>query len=102
MIIKELRGKLTMAGPGSWAFDAEAVVDDNGKTVYVHANWYDDFKHYTVSTQSRFDFLAGNTDDAPDGTVLEEYKSLRGAAKSKYIAAIKAANAVMNSLGYEE
>ena len=102
MIIKELKGKVTTGGPGMWAFDAEAIVEDNGKTLYIHANWYDDFKHYTVSERSMFDFMTGASGEDPEVQYLEEYQSLRGAAKSKYYSAIKAANAVINAIGYVE
>lgn len=102
MVIKELRGKVTMGGPGTWAFDAEAVVEDGDKTLYIHAHWYDNFKNYTVSERSMFDFMTGATDEEPGVEWLEEYHSLRAASKSKYYAAIKAANAILNSMGYFE
>ena len=52
--IIDIRTDRTLAAPGVYAFDAEAKVRDleTQEVVYVHVNWCDDFKHYTVSKES--------------------------------------------------
>ena len=99
IIIKEINGKVTTQ-PGSWAFDAEAVFEADGKTLYAHANVYDSFTHLTISDPSVMDYMTDKTDEAVE--VMEQYTSLRSAQKSQYYAAIKAANKVIDSLGYFE
>jgi len=82
--VVSVRGTRTFAGPGMYACDAEATVrTSDGTEVYVHANAYDMFKHYTVSKTSIYDFLTGNGDD-PNAVFDEEYNRLADAKVSKY------------------
>lgn len=69
-VVTELKANRTYAGPGVYAFDAEAVVLDTetDQTVYVHVNLYDGFENYTVSESSLWDDV---DDDDETGDVVE-------------------------------
>lgn len=83
MSITEMRAKKVMAGPGNFAYIAEAkVVDGNGKEVYVTVNYYDGTE-YTVQEQSVYDFLAGYGDE-PCVEFAENYGALGEAKNSAY------------------
>ena len=73
--VMEVRGKRTFAGPGMWAFDAEARVVDRDETeLYVSVNVYDAFKHYKVSRTSTFDAECGGCpDDAEPDEEFEKW-----------------------------
>lgn len=67
--ITEIKGEKTFAGPGAWAYDAEAVVRDTetDSVMYVHVNEYDEFKCYAVSESSLMcDDLTGDGTDAKE------------------------------------
>lgn len=127
-VVSEIRGKRTMAEPGVWAYDAEAVVSGNGEdTVYVHVNEYDMFKHYTVSKSSFFDSIESGTkmsdeecaafdeeiakiftdgienvdlDGGEDAAVdfIEEYSKLADAKQSKYYKVFDTLNKVITRM----
>lgn len=85
MRIIELRAKVTTACAGAEGYDAEATVEEEGKTMYVHVNRFDGNETFTVSEQSVYDFLTGNAEEEPeDVEYLEEYDKGAGAGASKY------------------
>lgn len=69
---------------GMYAYDAEmAVKNDEGKLVYLHANYsYGD--HFTVADVSIYDWMTNESDEEPNVTFIEEYDSLESALSSKY------------------
>ncbi|MDO5520826.1 MAG: hypothetical protein Q4G58_10085 [bacterium] len=83
MKIIETRSKKTPAGPGLWGYDAEAVVEDQGQVLYIHANYYMG-DHYTVSSESMFDYMTGETEEEPYAEFIEEYEDLEDAESSEY------------------
>ena len=84
MVVCEIRGKVSYAGPGMKGYDAEArVEDEEWNKVYVHVNDYDG-RHYTVSKTSVFDYMTGKESNFPEPVFDEEYRSLAEAKKSMY------------------
>ena len=83
----EMRATRTLAGPGVYAYDAEAMVREHEtqKEVWLHVNWYDGMKHYTVCEKSMWAFMV-NCEDDGEGfpEYLEEYEKLSDAKKSEY------------------
>ena len=64
MEIIEMKAKKISAGPGSWAFVAEAVVATAGQAdAFVTVQDYDGMTEYTVSEKSVYAFLAEDTQD---------------------------------------
>lgn len=65
MDVVSIVGKKSFAAPGVYGYDAEAEVVVDDVTVYVVANNYDGYTHYTVSEKSIF------AEEADDGEELE-------------------------------
>ena len=84
MVIEEIKAKRIFAGPGMYAYVAEAEVfdDDTGDTVYVAVQEYSG-SEYTVSGKSVYAFLAGDGEAPADG-FIEEYTKADDAKKSGY------------------
>ena len=83
MGIIEIKAKKHFAGPGMWAWLAEALVEkDKGEAVYVTAHYYDG-EIYSVSKQSVYDYFVNGNDEAAED-LLEEYEDYKDAAKSEY------------------
>ena len=84
MVVCEIRGKMSYAGPGMWGYDAEARVEDHKgeNRVYVHVNDYE-IRHYTVSKTSIYDYMTGKAEE-PHAVFDEEYMKLSDAKESKY------------------
>ena len=83
MNIYEIKAKKSFAGPGMWAWMAEArVEDENANERYVTVHFYDG-EIYTVSEKSVYDHF-----DDDDGDMfnefIEEYDNYRDARKSAY------------------
>jgi len=93
--IYTINSKKTMAFPGVWGYDAEAMVasPDSPEEVFVHVNNYDGMRSYTVAASS---MMGG---DVPDFT--EEYGKLDEAKESQYYGVFKALNAVIAAMKKE-
>ena len=78
-----IRAKKIFAGPGTWAWLAEALVkDEKCGERYVTVHYYDG-EDYTVSGHSLYDYLADDGDEmVPD--YLEVYDDYEDAKKSEY------------------
>lgn len=72
MVIVEMKATRTLAGPGVYGIDAEAIVRDarTREVVYVYVNWYDGFKNYTVSRDSMWEYMTGG-ETSPEDAVEE-------------------------------
>ena len=97
MSIFEIKAKKIFACAGSWAWVAEAVVNDgkNGE-LYVTVNFYDS-EVYSVSKQSVYAFLAEDGDE-PANELLEEYENYKGAKQSAYAEVFGQLRKVINML----
>ena len=87
-IISE-HANVTMAGPGSWGFDAEVEVQDiegnMPNTYFVYAGEYDGMPAFSVSTKSIYAYLAGISEDEPaKEEILEEYETIEEAQESRF------------------
>jgi len=83
MTVFEAKGQLFEIGPGVCGSEAEAkVTGEDGKDVYVFAQCFEGCYDYSVLTESAFGKL--NSEDEPDGEVLEEYEELSETKGSKY------------------
>ena len=83
--VVELKATRTFAGPGMYAYDADARVrDENDKELYVHVNAYDMFHVYTVSETSTYAFATNETDVDPEAEYLEYYENKTDAKQSAY------------------
>ena len=97
--IVEIRGAKVFAGPGMWAFHAEAhVCDVQGNDVYVHVSEYDGMSEYTVSEKSVYAFMVENKGEPADG-FLEEYTSLKASAASEYAKVFKTLRGLVTQMG---
>ena len=65
MDVVSIVGKKSFAAPGVYGYDAEAEVVVDDVTVYVVANNYDGYTHYTVDGKSIF------AEEEDDGEKLE-------------------------------
>ena len=92
--ITEVNAKRSFAGPGVYAFDAEATIwdSDTGDEVYVHVNLYDMFRHYTVGNAS----LMG--DDIVETEYSEEYERMSDAKGSEYYKVFDMLNKVLTRM----
>ena len=78
-----IRAKKIFAGPGTWAWLAEALVKDGrDEELYAAVHYYDG-EDYTVSRQSLYDFLAEDGDRMVSD-YLEVYDDYEDAKKSEY------------------
>lgn len=84
MNIVEFRGKKAEMGTCL----AEVVVEyKDGNKLFVTVHFYDG-EYYTVSRQSVYDYLAGNTEE-PAKDILEEYDDYEDAKKSEFAKVFK-------------
>lgn len=98
MSINEIKAKKIFAGPGTWAWIAEAIVEDNqGNDLFVTVHYYDG-ENYSVSKQSVYAFLADDGDE-PASELLEEYDDYKDAKKSVYAKVFDALRKVIDKLG---
>lgn len=89
----EVNAEKSFAGPGEWAYDAEACVKaPEGDTVYVHVNMYDMFRHYVVSKVSMME------DIVDDSEFIEQYERMSDAKESKYYKVFDALNKVITMM----
>lgn len=81
-----IRTKKSWAGPGMEAFDAELTIWDDEKNgyLYIHVNQFMG-SHFTVADYSMFDYLTGQSEEAPTVDYIEEYESLVDAIQSRYL-----------------
>lgn len=87
--VYSIQAKKTMAFPGVYGYDAEAMVaaPNSADEIFVHVNSYDGMRSYTVAASSMMD------GDVPD--FIEEYSKLDDAKESKYYGVFKALNAAI-------
>jgi hypothetical protein len=52
----EKRCMRTLIGPGRFAYDAEMVIEEEGRVSFLHAN-YNNGEHFTVGDGSIFDYM---------------------------------------------
>ena len=97
MSITEMKAKNVMAGPGMFAYIAEAKVEDDGREVYVTVQYYDG-EEYSVAEQSVYGFLAGDGAE-PVAELLEEYDSKDAAAESEYAEVFRVLCGMIDRLG---
>jgi hypothetical protein len=83
MIILSQRCTSTLVTYGSYSYDAEIVLEENGRTVYLHENYFDEI-HLSVGDVSIYDFLTSSSEEVPFANFSEEYLSLASARKSDY------------------
>lgn len=94
--VLKIKAKRTNVGPGVCSYDAEAKVND-GDIVYVHVNWGDGPKHYTVCAESIWKFMTkGGTGSLPEFS--EEYSTLTGASESAYRAVFELLDGVLSAI----
>lgn len=99
MKIYGIRGREVMACPGSWAYIAEAEVEeDDGSETYVTAQTYAEGLELTVSKESVYGFMVVGVGD-PVENFIEEYTTWSSAKESKYADVFKKLKSVMNMLG---
>lgn len=95
MRIIELRAKVSTACFGAEGYDAEAMVEENGKIRYVHLNRYDGMESCTVSEVSVYGLLAEDEYDIHPADMdeevsnLEEYERIEETGKSAYAGVFK-------------
>lgn len=97
MNIIRTRCKKTFAGPGMWAYDAEAKVEDRGEILYIHQNFYGN-DHFTVAEESIFDYMTGETEEEVIADFIEEYENLDEAQESRYIEIFKMLDQMIREL----
>lgn len=99
MKIYGIRGREVLACAGSWAYVAEAEVEeDNGSETYVTAQIYAEGLELTVSKQSVYGFTVVGVGD-PVEKFMEEYTTWGGAKESAYADVFKKLKSVINMLG---
>ena len=86
MKIWGIKCKQVFAGPGMYAFVAEAkVVVKEPDELFVMINEYDGFVNCTVAKQSQYAFFAEDGEE-PDDEFIEEYKSFKETSNSQFAA----------------
>jgi hypothetical protein len=83
MVVLSQRCTSTLITVGAYSYDAEIVMEENGKTVYLHENYFDEV-HLSVGDVSIYDFLTSISEEVPYANFSEEYLSLASARKSNY------------------
>lgn len=97
MEIKGIKATKVFAGPGNFAWIAEAIVTDENDELYVTVQYYDG-EEYTVQKESMYEFLAEDGDE-PEEEFLEEYDSFEAAGESKYAKIFEQLRKVLELLG---
>ena len=97
-ILKSIKATQVMACPGSFALIAEAVLQENGKEVFVCYQSYDT-EEYVVAKQSVYHYMAEDGKDPAE--ITEEYTSLAEAKKSRYGKTFAMLNRLVKKLGEE-
>ena len=97
-ILKSVKATQVMACPGSFALIAEAVLDENGKEVYVCYQSYDT-EEYVVAKQSVYHYMAEDGENPAE--IMEEHTSLADAKKSRYGKTFAMLNRLVKKLGEE-
>lgn len=100
IIVSELKAKRIFAGPGNYAYVAEAEVFDDatGDTVFVAVQKYAGGYECTVSKESVYAFLAENSGE-PAGEFLEEYGSAQETKASEFAKVFDALRKAIGVLG---
>lgn len=85
---------------GNDDLNAEVVVNDNGKTVYINAHKGDDCDAFTASNVSVFNYATGATEDIEDEAFdyIEEFEELEETKKSKYAKYYVIADRMINDI----
>lgn len=97
MGIEKISAAKVFAGPGMFAWIAEAVViKDDEEEVNVTVQYYDG-EEYTVQDGSMYEFLAEDGDD-PECEFEEEYDSWNAAQKSGYAEVFRSLRKVIDML----
>lgn len=98
MKIEGIRARKVFAGPGNFAWVAEAdVVKDDGEETQVTVQYYDG-EEYTVQRGSMYEFLAEDGDE-PECEFDEEYDTWKEAKASGYAEVFRVLRYVINKLG---
>ena len=99
MEISGIKAKKVFAGPGSYAFVAEAEIYDREKDAVVFATVQSySGEEYSIQEESVYDFLAGEGGTAA-GAFLEEYSTWKNAKESGYAEVFEKLRKVLKMLG---
>lgn len=97
MGIIEIKAKKHFAGPGMWAWLAEALVeDDKGEKVYVTVHYYTG-EDYSVCKQSVYDYFVNGVEEITE-ELLEEYDNFEDSQSSEYKQVFSALRKVIDML----
>ena len=71
---------------GNDDLNAEVVVNDNGKTIYINVHYGDDCEAFTASNVCVFDYATGAIKDIEDSAFdyIEEFYEVEETKNSKY------------------
>lgn len=83
MVVLSQRCTSTLITMGTYSYDAEIVLEEKGKKVYLHENYFEEV-HLSVGDASIYDFLTSHSEAVPSADFSEEYLSLASAKKSSY------------------
>lgn len=98
MNIEGIKAKKVFAGPGTFAWIAEAfVVMEDGSDTNVTVQYYDG-EEYTVQSGSMYEFLAEDGED-PECEFDEEYDNWDDAKASGYADVFETLRGVIEKLG---
>ena len=98
MKVEGIRARKVFAGPGTFAWIAEAdVITEAGEEKQVTVQYYDG-EEYTIQEGSMYEFLAEDGED-PECEFEEEYTSWEEARSSGYAEVFKVLRGVIRKLG---
>ena len=91
------RAEETAVIPPPSAYNAEIVIKENGKILYIHVSCHIETV-YTVATKSIYDYMTQKTDEIEDIDFIEEYIVSEEAMKSNYAKYFKIAEEMIEKL----
>jgi hypothetical protein len=97
MVVLSQRCTSTLITIGTYSYDAEIVLKESGKKIYLHENYFDEV-HLSVGDVSIYDFLTSHSEEVPLADFSEEYLSLAAAKKSNYFLFFRQMDNMIKSL----